>query len=65
MSEKQFNAYMEALRSGTREMCATKESARAFLMEAGIVDQNGYLTEPYRQPDVQSTPESASRLSRV
>ena len=65
MSEKQFNEYLTAIREGGKEIGATKESARAFFVRAGIVDENGHLTEPYRQPDVHTTSQPNSGLPRV
>jgi hypothetical protein len=50
MSEKQFKKYMEAIERAGKKIMASKETARAALMEAGIVDENGHLTEHYRPP---------------
>jgi hypothetical protein len=34
------------------KVCNTKEKARKFLREAGLIDEHGELTKPYRREEL-------------
>ena len=65
MSESQVKQYLEAMDRAARKYSASKETARAALVEAGIVDEKGELTEHYLPSNVQPSSEPHSRISRV
>ncbi|MBI2421654.1 MAG: hypothetical protein HYV27_02410 [Candidatus Hydrogenedentes bacterium] len=48
MTEKELKRQIAAVRKTRRKVCATKESAQAFLMRAGIVTRSGKLAKAYR-----------------
>lgn len=52
MGQNQINEYLEAMERAAEKYSVSKESARAALVEAGIVDRHGELTEHYRPPHV-------------
>ena len=49
MSEQELKKSVEAMQNLQDELTSSKEKALAFLVEAGIVNASGELTEPYRQ----------------
>jgi hypothetical protein len=65
MGQNQINEYLEAMERAAEKYSVSKESARAALVEAGIVDRHGELTEHYRPPHVHAPSESPARLPRV
>ena len=48
MNSKETKKMIADMKAWTKKVCATPESARKTLMEIGIIDKNGKLTEPYR-----------------
>jgi len=48
MSEKELKERAEAIRRAAKKACISKDSARAFLIRAGIATKNGKLTKVYR-----------------
>ncbi len=49
MSEQELKKSVEAMQNLQNELISSKERVLAFLVEAGIVDASGELTDPYRQ----------------
>lgn len=47
-SDKEIEEIIKAMRKLRKKICATRESARAFLVKAGIITKKGNLREPYR-----------------
>lgn len=48
MTEKELKKQSEAMRRVAKAACASQESARAFLVRAGIITKTGKLTKAYR-----------------
>ncbi|MDR2040710.1 MAG: hypothetical protein LBP98_00110 [Tannerella sp.] len=48
MNERELEKLIVDIKTYSEEALNTPEKSRAFLMRAGIVDENGELTEPYR-----------------
>ena len=49
MTKEDFDASMEALRQAHERAMASPEYARQMLVEEGVIDENGELTEFYAQ----------------
>lgn len=47
MSEEQIQKIVDELKRKTEEIKAHPEKAAEYLMNAGLIDKNGHLTEPY------------------
>jgi hypothetical protein len=48
MNSKETKKMVEEMKLWSKKVCATPETARKALMDIGIIDKNGNLTEPYR-----------------
>ena len=48
MSKQEYEIEAAALRAAAERVCASPESARKFLVDAGIYTESGELTEAYR-----------------
>lgn len=48
MEDRWVKEQIEVIRKGTKQVTATKESARQFLIRAGILDGEGNLAPAYR-----------------
>lgn len=48
MNSKETKKMIADMKAWSKKVCATPESARKTLMDIGIIDKNGKLTEPYR-----------------
>ncbi len=48
MSQEDLKRLLEEMERLNKEHLASPEKARAFLVEAGIIDEQGALTEHYR-----------------
>jgi hypothetical protein len=48
MSDHDIEDLIEDMRRLREEHAASPEQSRAFLTDAGILDEQGKLTEPYR-----------------
>lgn len=48
MNSKETKKMIADMKVWAKKACATPESAKKTLMDIGIIDKNGKLTEPYR-----------------
>jgi len=48
VTEQELKEFLAAMARVRAVHLATPEKARQFLMEEGVIDENGELTEPYR-----------------
>jgi hypothetical protein len=48
MTEQELKEFLAAMARVRAVHLATPEKARQFLMEEGVINENGELTEPYR-----------------
>jgi hypothetical protein len=48
MNERELEKLIKDIKAYSKEVLNTPEKSRAFLVRAGIVDESGELTEPYR-----------------
>jgi hypothetical protein len=55
MTEKDFNLLMELVESKLKQKLS-KEEARQSLIDAGIFDEQGNYTEPYKIPETVTKP---------
>ncbi len=53
MSEKEYKDYLASLTEFSKEITATREASREFLIEIGIVDKNGEKTKEYENLCIQ------------
>ncbi len=56
MSNREHNQHLEKLRSLSKKILKSKESASAFLVSAGIHTKNGNLTKHYTTPFLPKQP---------
>ncbi len=66
MSDEEFKQSLASIRKFSKEVSSTPEKARAILVEIGVLDPDGNISEEYSKPypfATQSTP-SRSRVSR-
>lgn len=59
MTDKAFAKYIKDMRAYTKRIAKDPVACRKFLVDAGIYDGNGQLTEPYRSVRVHSEAEVA------
>jgi hypothetical protein len=50
VTEQELKEFLAAMARVRAVHMATPEKARQFLMEEGVIDENGKLTEHYRTP---------------
>jgi len=50
MNDKEKKEYLKELRKFSKQLLASKERSRQFLIDAGIHTKTGRLTKPYRAP---------------
>ncbi len=48
MSDKEIQQNLEKLRKFREKLSGDKEASRKFLINAGIINSSGNLTEPYQ-----------------
>ena len=50
MTQEELKEFLAAMARVRAVHMATPEKARKFLMEEGVIDENGKLTEHYKSP---------------